>query len=102
PEIGVFLGELYGKRLKRVIEHIDIIIPIPIHINKLRKRGYNQAAQFAFGLSLGLDILLDENILKRDVLSISYTQKSRTERYNNVKGVFSVSITRNLQEKHIL
>ncbi|WP_206366925.1 ComF family protein [Sphingobacterium sp. SGL-16] len=102
PEKGVFLGELYGKRLKRVIEHIDIIIPIPIHINKLRKRGYNQAAQFAFGLSLGLDILLDENILKRDVLSISYTQKSRTERYNNVKGVFSVSITRNLQEKHIL
>jgi predicted amidophosphoribosyltransferase len=45
---------------------------------------------------------LKEIILKRDVLSISQTQKSRTERYDNVRGVFSVSTTEDLKEKHIL
>lgn len=102
PEIGVYLGELYAKYLKEATAEIDLIIPIPIHKAKLRKRGYNQAGQFAIGLSRGLDIAFDEKSLLREVLSISQTQKSRTERYDNVKGVFSVRSKDFIQGKHIL
>lgn len=45
---------------------------------------------------------MKEIILKRDVLSISQTQKYRTERYgDNVRGG-AVSTTVDLKEKHIL
>jgi predicted amidophosphoribosyltransferase len=39
PEIGIYLGALYTKRLKGIMEHIDLVIPIPIHKKKFRKRG---------------------------------------------------------------
>lgn len=102
PEIGVYLGKLYAKNLKENVSSIDYIVPIPIHKQKLQKRKYNQAAQFARGLSQGLDIPMREDILKRTVLSLSQTQKSRTERYENVRNVFAINQNLTIAEKHIL
>lgn len=51
PEIGHFLGRWYAQSIKDVLQDVDMIVPIPIHPSKLRKRGYNQAAEFAKGLS---------------------------------------------------
>lgn len=80
PEIGVFLGKLYANKITSITQDVDYIIPVPLHRSKLRKRGYNQAGGFAKGLSLGLNIPLREDILLREVLSVSKTQKTRTER----------------------
>lgn len=93
PQIGVFLGRMYGLTLKNTIaqQQFDMIIAVPIHKKKLRQRGYNQAYQFAKGLSDSLGIFAYEDILERKVYSVSQTKKSRTERYENVKGVFVVS-----------
>jgi len=102
PEIGVFLGKLYANKITSITKDINYIIPIPLHKAKLRKRGYNQAAEFAKGLSLVLNIPLREDILLREVLSVSQTQKSRTERYDNVKNVFALNSNKILQDKHIL
>lgn len=93
---------MYAKRIKDSVSDIDLIIPIPIHKAKLRKRGYNQAAQFGIRLSMGWKIPCNEKILIRDVLSVSQIEKTRTERYDNVKGVFSVSTKECIQDKHIL
>ena len=73
PEIGVFLGKLYATKIKEKVADIDMIIPIPLHKDKLRKRGYNQAAEFAKGLSQGLEIVTNESILRRKVFSVSQT-----------------------------
>ena len=102
PEIGIYLGALYAKRIQNLVNDIDLIIPIPIHKSKLRKRGYNQAAQFGLGLSRELNIPLEQEALVRDVISVSQIQKSRTERYENVLGAFSLKSKIVVQNKHIL
>ena len=91
PGIGIYLGEMYGKILQDnpMIEGVDLIVPVPIHPFKKKKRGYNQSEYFARGLSEVLKIPYDSDVLKRTVDSVSQTRKSRAERYDNVEGVFS-------------
>src|SRR5690606_25682635 len=57
-EIGEVLGKWYGLDLKEnnYATAFDIIIPVPLHRAKLRKRGYNQASSFAKGLATALEI----------------------------------------------
>ncbi|TCV11858.1 ComF family protein [Sphingobacterium alimentarium] len=103
PEIGHFLGRRYAQSIKEVLQDVDMIVPIPIHPSKLRKRGYNQAAEFAKGLSEGLEIPVNTTLIIRKVLSVSQTEKSRNERYDNVAEVFSLlPYISDLKDVHIL
>lgn len=70
---------------------IDLIIPIPLHPSKFRKRGYNQASCFAEGLSQVLGIPKQDDLLLRIVASESQTTKSRLDRYDNVQNVFKIN-----------
>ncbi len=58
PEVGTSLGRMYGEKLAAVgFERAwDLIVPIPLHPSRLRKRGYNQSQKFAEGLSEKLGI----------------------------------------------
>ena len=49
-----------------------------------------------------MNIPLREDIILREVLSVSQTQKTRTERYYNVKNVFALNSKETLQGRHIL
>ena len=52
-EIGVFLGEMIGKSIvsSSRFNNIDMIVPLPLHKNKEKKRGYNQSVFIAKGIS---------------------------------------------------
>lgn len=105
PQIGIFLGKLYGKTIKELAsqQQFDMIIAIPIHRKKRRERGYNQAYQFAKGLSDSLCLPVSQDILQRKIYSISQTKKNRSERYENVAGVFTINPNKAvLKDKHIL
>lgn len=105
PEIGVYLGNMYGKQLIDLHQELpfDYIIPIPLHPSKLRKRGYNQSECFANGLSNGLKVRLLNNYLIRMINSDSQITKARVERYENVEMVFGLSKNViSLKDKHIL
>lgn len=104
PDIAIYLGEVYGKLLTSCFwtKNIDLIVPVPIHPSKKRKRGYNQSAYFAKGLSQTLDIPYDDTSFIRTVASVSQTQKSRIDRYDNVDGVFSCQDRDKLRSKYIL
>lgn len=104
PQIGRFLGKMYGRIINDIAKDqgFDMLVAIPIHNRKRRERGYNQAFQFGIGLSESLGIPVHENVLKRKVYNISQTKKSRSERYENVEGVFSVNPRYSmLQDKHV-
>ncbi|MCX6274655.1 MAG: ComF family protein [Bacteroidetes bacterium] len=103
-DIGVFLGELYGYDLKKsaVFSTVDVIIPVPLHPKKLRKRGYNQSECFAEGLSQSLKVPYDVKSLKRKKETQTQTRKHRFERFENVNNVFSVTKPEQLKGKHIL
>lgn len=105
PEIGDYLGNLYGTALVHLHQEIpfDYIIPIPLHPSKLRKRGYNQAECFAKGLANRLEVDLLNNYLIRFINSDSQVTKARVERYDNVEKVFGLSAHYvSLSDKHIL
>lgn len=93
PEIGLRLGMLYGKELMEdnLHQEFDLIIPIPLHPTRLRKRGYNQSALFAEGLSRSMQIPISNSISVRKKSTSTQTNKSKEERWENVKDAFALS-----------
>lgn len=104
PEIGERLGKAYGRELSQSsLDHeFDLIVPVPLHRARLRHRGYNQSAHFAKGLSEALNISWDESISFRTQATASQTRKSRAERWENVRDVFSINTRVDVAHKRIL
>ncbi len=103
PEVGTFLGKLYGVDLKAVgfEKKIDLIIGVPLHPTKQLQRGYNQADCIAEGLSLVLEIPFETDAVKRVLYTDSQTKKNRMERYQNVENIFEVTDTEKIKDKRI-
>lgn len=104
PEIGIFLGKQIGYELKHSTVFIrpDIIIPVPLHRKKLRKRGYNQSEKIARGISFSMDIPLDTCTLYRSARTDTQTRKSRFDRYLNVSGKFAIRDPSPIENSHVL
>ena len=89
-QFGKYYAKIMAKRFKKTIESWkpDMIIPIPLHRRKQRKRGYNQAEIIARELGKLLKISVNDNILRR----VRYTepQKKMTQklRKHNLKNAF--------------
>ena len=102
-EIGYVLGKSFGNQLRNsVFEEADIVIPVPLHKFKLKKRGYNQSDWIGKGLAEALKIPLDTKSFIRSVVTESQTRKSRFDRWKNVENIFKVTNEENLKGKHIL
>ncbi|MCL1851218.1 MAG: ComF family protein [Bacteroidetes bacterium] len=103
-EIGSFLGNIYGTQLIKdeKWKTTDLIIPIPLHKKKEKKRGYNQSEWIAKGLSTGMQIPYCPNVLIRSEFTETQTKKSRFHRWENVKEVFQITDINELSNKHIL
>jgi ComF family protein len=104
PEVGVRLGKLYGKDLEEAGYEgkFDLIIPVPLHSSRKRRRGYNQSEKFAEGLSDLLQIPCDGNIVERKIRTTTQTRKTKIERWENVKDVFLVKEPDKINGKRIL
>ena len=104
PILGFFLGTKLGERLKvsALYSDIDTIIPVPLHLKKFRKRGYNQSTFIAKGISAMMNIPFSETDLIRSTSTDSQTKKSRYNRYENMQGVFKVVNPELMSGKHIL
>lgn len=103
PETGYRLGELYGNAL---IKHEgwvmpELIVPVPLHKKKLKKRGYNQSEFIAAGLSASLKIPVETNLLSRRNETETQTRKSRYNRYENMKDAFAVNKEEKFTGKHL-
>jgi ComF family protein len=103
-EIGVYIGKLYGLELLEspLFSGVDFIMPVPLHLSKLRKRGYNQSELFAAGLCNSLPARLDIHSLYRRLASETQTRKSRFSRWENVKEIFALRDEEKLTGKHLL
>ncbi|MEN8122897.1 MAG: ComF family protein [Bacteroidota bacterium] len=103
-ELAFELGKYLGTELSSVenFNECDMIIPVPLHPVKKKKRGYNQSEWIANGLSEKLAIPVNNNILIRHINSKSQTKKNREERWENVRSAFSIKTPENNQPKHVL
>jgi len=102
--IGVFLGDWLGGELKTVKEYseIDIVIPVPLHKNKLKKRGYNQVAQFAEHIASALNVKYIDNVLLKVTNTDSQVLKSRFARWTSNEELFTLQNKSTIANKHIL
>lgn len=82
--------------------NVDVLIPVPLHAAKKRKRGYNQATVLAKELERLLDIKVDDNILKRVKNTRPQKELTDKERYNNIKNAFQISTNELKYNKVIL
>ncbi len=101
---AVMLGQWYGGDLYKAgfSDKFDLIVPVPLHKNKFKKRGYNQSACFAQGLSEGLTIEYNEHVLCREKEQSSQTNKSRLDRWANVREIYKVAQESSVKGRKIL
>lgn len=104
PEVGVRLGKLFGRELAEsgMNREIDLIVPVPLHSSRKRRRGYNQSAKFAEGLSYSLSIPWNESVSSRVVRTTTQTRKSKVDRWENVKDVFAIERPEEINGQRIL
>lgn len=104
PEIGIRMGHLYGVELMEsgLGANFDVIVPVPLHASRMRRRGYNQSAKFAEGLSEALNVPWEESISLRLESTNTQTKKGRADRWSNVKDAFSVAAVDKILDRRIL
>lgn len=103
-EAGTMLGELYGNILAEsgFTKGIDIIIPVPLHPLRQRRRGYNQSECIAAGLSGATGLPFRNDLIRRIEPSGSQIKHGRYDRWENVKGLFVVTKPEGVTGKHLL
>lgn len=103
-EVGLLLGELTARQMSncRRFEEVDIILPLPLNKQKEKKRGYNQAAMIAQGISRVLNKPLMTDAVARNIFTETQTHKDRVSRWKTMQDVFEVSKPEALKGKHIL
>ncbi len=91
-EVGVLLGKMMARELveEGIFPSADLIVSVPLHDRKQKERGYNQSDVFAEGLSLVTGIPWSGTMLVRTRYTVSQTGKTKSERRNNVKGIFEL------------
>ncbi|MCP9450534.1 MAG: ComF family protein [Nitrospira sp.] len=95
------LARLITDRLPR-FESLDVIVPVPLHIERLREREFNQSLLLAdrIGRHLGLPVSCTDLIRCRPAPpQISLRRK---ERLKNLRGAFTVLHPRAVAGKRIL
>ncbi len=102
--ISVFLGDWLGYELSQIPAYlnIDVVVPVPIHPKKRKKRGYNQVSGFAQSISKHLNAVQVDTLLLKSKNTKTQVFKGRFSRSDEVLDAFSISEINNLQGKHIL
>jgi len=91
PKIGEILGQMGQKSLEKMdIPSTAVLIPVPLHPEKEKKRGYNQSLEICKGLANGRKIRTD--VLSRKIFTETQTKKTKEERYQNVDQAFEVNL----------
>jgi len=85
------LGGLMADYLKKTAEFPDCIIPVPLHKNRYRERGFNQSIEIARVLSKQLSLPLDIHSCSRHRDTVHQVGLNAEQRNENIRNAFSVS-----------
>ena len=80
----------------------SLMIPVPLHIKRLRERGFNQSLILARALAKKWQIPINFSLLKRYKSTLTQTGLHKTERKQNIKGAFEVNDKKIIAGKNII
>lgn len=84
------------------LESIHLIVPVPLHINRLREREFNQSLLLADRIGRHLSIPVSCTDLVRISSAPAQTSLPRKERLNNLRNAFRVIHPKSIADKRIL
>lgn len=99
------LAELIARYMKDIgfTPAAQIVVPVPLGKNRLRERGYNQAAEIARHVAKHFQLALEEALLIRTKNTKPQTElKSSRERAENVQDCFAAPQPEKVRGRRIL
>lgn len=102
--ISEFLGSWLGSELAESTNYknVDIVIPVPIHKQKRRTRGYNQVTKFGEQIAKSLGAEFNESILVKKNRTATKVFKERRRRWDRSEESLDLINAEELSGKHIL
>ena len=103
--LGRLLAELLSHHLQHAfsegLSRPDLLLPVPLSRQRLRQRGFNQAALLADWLSHSLHLPLREHLLVRSHDTPAQQLLSAAERKRNLRKAFALNDHSSIQGRHI-
>lgn len=97
------LAELLLRTIEREkAPRAQIIVPVPLHVKRVRERGFNQAALIAGVMARRLGVPVRFDVLVRRFWTAPQTRLNRSQRLENVKGAFQVSLSSEIRGRIVL
>jgi len=109
--LGDVLGGLLARYLPPRLEshptadngvEPDIVIPVPLHVSRLREREFNQSAILAKHVAAALGLSLQYESLERIRATEFQSTLSPRKRIENVKNAFKVAHRKAISGAHVL
>lgn len=100
--LAPLLGKFMAEKLIKKGWNIDLIIPVPLHPDRLSQRGFNQSFLLSTIIGREAGINVSDKILERVVYTESQVSLSRLERMLNVKNAFRASGEDKIKDRSIL
>lgn len=102
-KISALFGTWLGAELADVAAYrtVDIVIPVPLHKQRLKTRGYNQVTGFGTEIAKALNCEYNESELIKISKSGSQAFKKRIVRFET-EEIFILKNKDHIQNKHIL
>lgn len=86
------LAPWLGKRLSDIVEgDYDAMLPLPLHPDRLRERGFNQAGEIARMVSRSRNLPLALDLLRRERPTDPQAGLAHDQRPANVRNAFACS-----------
>lgn len=103
-QVGQWLGQWYAYELAQshYFQGVELVIPVPLHPKKKKKRGYNQVTLFAREIATQLQVPYMEDILIKQQYNSAQAKKHWLERQKSSKEQFVLKDTTTIAGKHIL
>jgi ComF family protein len=83
------LGLLMAQKWPDWAQYPDMIVPIPLHVRRLRNRGFNQAQLLACQIGPVVGLEVNNHALRRERRTRPQVDLSPSERKKNVRRAFS-------------
>lgn len=88
-----FYAELVDYRLAKKVHYLkpEVLIPVPVHPSRWRRRGFNQAFELAWRLAKRWDIPVEARMLIRTRRTMPQRNLNPGERLKNLQEAFAVN-----------
>jgi ComF family protein len=89
--LGTLLGESIARQ--QLQANVDVIVPMPLHLERLVERGFNQSHEIARFVARQLGLACAPGLLRRARATRPQVGLARVDRIANLRGAFCAGTT---------